>query len=36
MAAWGWKPSNDALVGNNASLAFRERDEDEYPATQHH
>jgi hypothetical protein len=27
----GWNPGNDALVGNNASVGFRERDEDEYP-----
>ena len=27
-----WNPGNDALVGNDASVAFRERDEDEYPA----
>jgi hypothetical protein len=30
MAAWGWNPGNDALVGNNTSEVFRERDEDEY------
>jgi len=33
MAASGWNPGNDALVGNNASVAFRERHEDKYPAT---
>jgi hypothetical protein len=27
----GWNPGNDALAGNNASVGFRERDEDEYP-----